>query len=113
MAYMWIIGALFYYYHRERVDSRSPSNPPELPDYPGISFLIPCHNESESAIDTIESVILQKYPVFEIIAINDASDDDTGQILDRLATRHDQLRVVRFLTRGFPVTAPTRGPSRK
>ena len=96
MAYMWIIGALFYYYHRERVDHRSPSDPPELPDYPGVSFLIPCHNESESVIDTIESVILQQYPVFEIIAINDASDDDTGQILDGLATKHDRLRVIHF-----------------
>ena len=78
MAYMWIIGALFYYYHRERVDHRVPSDPPELPDYPGVSFLIPCHNESESVIDTIESVIVQQYPVFEIIAINDAMISNTG-----------------------------------
>ena len=96
MAYTWIIGALFYYYHRERIDRNSPHDPPALPDHPGISFLVPCHNEAESLIDTIESLLRQDYPVFEIIAINDASDDDTGPLLDQLAVRHDCLRVIHF-----------------
>jgi biofilm PGA synthesis N-glycosyltransferase PgaC len=96
MAYTWIIGALFYYYHRERVDTHSPDDPPELPDYPGISFLVPCHNESANLLDTIESLVRQDYPVFEIIAINDASDDDTGVLLDELTTKHDCLRVIHF-----------------
>lgn len=96
MAYTWIIGALFYYYHREQIDTHAPDDPPELPEYPGISFLVPCHNESKSLIDTIESLVRQDYPVFEIIAVNDASDDNTGLILDELAIEHDSLRVIHF-----------------
>ncbi len=96
MAYTWIIGALIYYLHRERVDNHSPDDPPQLPDYPGISFLVPCHNESTSLLDTIESLVRQDYPVFEIIAINDASDDHTGQLLDKLTSKHDCLRVIHF-----------------
>ncbi len=96
MAYTWIIGALIYYLHRERIDKRSPDDPPELPEYPGISFLVPCHNESTSLLDTIESLVRQDYPIFEIIAINDASDDDTGLLLDELAIKHDSLRVIHF-----------------
>jgi biofilm PGA synthesis N-glycosyltransferase PgaC len=34
--------------------------------------------------------------VFEIIAINDASDDNTGVLLDELAMKHDNLRVIHF-----------------
>ncbi len=96
MAYTWIIGALFYYYHREQIDTHAPDDPPELPEYPGISFLVPCHNESKNLIDTIESLVRQDYPVFEIIAVNDASDDNTGLILDELAIEHDSLRVIHF-----------------
>ncbi len=96
MAYTWIIGALIYYLHRERIDNRSPDDPPELPEYPGISFLVPCHNESTSLLDTIESLVRQDYPLFEIVAINDASDDHTGRLLDELASTHDCLRVIHF-----------------
>lgn len=96
MAYTWIIGALFYYYHRERVDKRAVDEPPELIEYPGISFLVPCHNEGASLKDTIDSIVRQDYPLFEIIGINDASDDNTGELLDELATRHDCLRVIHF-----------------
>ena len=96
MAYTWIIGALFYYYHRERIDNHLPDDPPELQDYPGISFLVPCHNESVNVIETIESLVRQDYRVFEIIAINDASDDDTGLLLDELAIEHESLRVIHF-----------------
>ena len=96
MAYTWIIGALFYYYHRERIDTQPPNDPPELPDYPGISFLVPCHNEAASLFDTIESLLRQDYPVFEIIAINDASVDHTAALLDELATKHACLRVIHF-----------------
>ena len=96
MAYTWIIGALIYYLHRERVDNHSPDDPPELPEYPGISFLVPCHNESTSLLDTIESLVRQDYPLFEIVAINDASDDHTGRLLDELASTHDCLRVIHF-----------------
>jgi len=96
MAYTWIIGALLYYFHRERIEAHSPDDPPKLPEYPGISFLVPCHNESTSLLDTIESLVRQDYPVFEIIAINDASDDNTGQLLDELTSKHDCLRVIHF-----------------
>jgi len=96
MAYTWIIGALFYYYHRERVDNYRPDNPPAIPEYPGVSFLVPCHNEAAALIDTIESLVRQDYPLFEIVAVNDASSDDTGELLDQLAIQHDCLRVIHF-----------------
>ena len=57
MAYTWIIGALFYYYHREQIETNMPGNPPELKDSPGISFLVPCHNEAANLLDWRESVI--------------------------------------------------------
>jgi biofilm PGA synthesis N-glycosyltransferase PgaC len=41
-------------------------------------------------------LLKQTYPNFEIIAVNDASTDDTGEILDGFAAEHDNVRVIHF-----------------
>jgi biofilm PGA synthesis N-glycosyltransferase PgaC len=57
---------------------------------------VPCHNEGDNAEETIRSILNQDYPHFEIIAVNDASTDDTGARLDALADREPRLRVIHF-----------------
>lgn len=94
MAYLWMIGALYYYFHWERNAGRRIDQPPVLPEYPGVSFLVPCHNEGQDIEETIEYLLQQQYPEFEVIAIDDGSTDDTGAILDRLTERHPQVRVI-------------------
>ncbi len=59
-----------------------------------MSFIIPCHNEGEVVEETVLNLLQQKYPEFEIIAVNDGSSDGTGALLDRLSRRHARLRVV-------------------
>jgi len=98
MAYLWMAGSVYYFFYRERVDARPPDDPPALPETPGISFIVPCHNESENARETIQSLLDQDYPEFEVIAINDASTDDTGEILDALAAEDNRVRVIHFGT---------------
>ncbi|MDZ7789681.1 MAG: poly-beta-1,6-N-acetyl-D-glucosamine synthase [Xanthomonadales bacterium] len=96
MAWLWMLGGLWYYFHWERRNTRRPDQPPELEHYPGCSILLPCHNEGQQVRETMEWLLEQTYPEFEIIAINDASTDDTGTILDELAARHDNVRVIHF-----------------
>ena len=94
MAYLWIIGALYYHFHWERGPQRDYRNPPPLPEYPGVSFIVPCHDEGEVVEETVLNLLRQKYPEFEIIAVNDGSSDGTGTVLDRLCRRHSRLRVI-------------------
>lgn len=94
MAYMWMIGAVYYYHHWERGPAGDYRHPPTLPRHPGVSFIVPCYNEGENVEETIEYLANQEYPDFEIIAVNDGSRDDTGPVLDRLARRMPRLRVV-------------------
>ena len=94
MAYLWMTGALIYYVHWEKKHEKLFID--ESKPLPPVSFLVPCHNEGENARETIEHLLEQNYPDFEIIAINDASTDDTGDILNALAKQHDQLRVIHF-----------------
>ncbi len=96
MSYVWITGALVYYWRRERGKRHTVDYPPALSEYPGISILVPCFNESIIAEETIAFLMKQNYPNFEVIAINDGSSDDTAEILDGLAERYDNVRVIQF-----------------
>lgn len=96
MAYLWMIGAIIYYFHWERSDGERVGTVPDLKDYPGVSILVPCHNEAENITETIEYLLRQKYPNFEILAINDASTDGTLDTLRALSARFDKIKVVHF-----------------
>ena len=93
MSLLWIAGGLNYYLRRER-GSRGRTDPPELMSEPFVSILIPCHNEGEQVDETIEAALAQRYPNFEVIAINDGSRDHTAERLDALAATHERLRVI-------------------
>lgn len=84
MAYIWIFGALYYYFHYERKDLKI-KHQPSLKNYPSVSILVPCYNEEDNAQEVITHLMHMNYPDYEVIAINDGSKDRTGAILDALA----------------------------
>ena len=63
----------------------------------GISVFFPCYNE-EASVERTTLEALRALPGisddFEIIIVNDGSTDRTGQIAERLAKEHPQVRVV-------------------
>lgn len=93
MSLLWMLGAVIFHFRNERGQPRY-DQPRVLPDTPPVSVLIPCFNEGENAEETISHALRLDYPEFEVIAINDGSRDNTGEVLDRLAARHPRLRVV-------------------
>ena len=97
MAYIWMTGALIYYNRYERGRANY-DQPPELPEYPFVSILVPCYNESGNAEATLGALADLHYPNYEIVAINDGSADNTAEILNDLATRIKRLRVVHLAT---------------
>src|SRR3954468_7199946 len=97
MAWYWIAGGLFYRVWRERGFNK-PDDPPPLDEWPPISILIPCYNESETAIETLTAAHGVDYPDFEVVAINDGSQDDTAAILDGLIATLPRLRVVHLVS---------------
>jgi cellulose synthase/poly-beta-1,6-N-acetylglucosamine synthase-like glycosyltransferase len=71
------------------------SNPviPQI-SYPKISVLIPAHNESDTIVDTIKSVLQNSYQNKEIIVIDDNSTDDTYHLIRPFYER-GLIRIVR------------------
>jgi len=93
MSFFWMTGGLYYYLRRER-HAPSRSQPPKMASYPFASLLVPCHNEGENVDETIAALASQRYPDYEIIAINDGSTDDTAARLDALTAIYPRLRVL-------------------
>lgn len=64
-------------------------------DFPSVTFLIPCWNEQDSVINTVNSVLGLNYPKnkFHIIAIDDGSTDKTLEKLQEFVD-NDQVQIL-------------------
>ena len=58
--------------------------PAEFP-FPRISLLIPARNEARAIARTLRAALTQEYADFEIILVDDQSDDGTGEIARAIA----------------------------
>ena len=72
---------------------------------PPISILIPAYNEEKNIVGTVMSILQINYPEYEIIVINDGSQDGT---LKRLVETFGMRRTERVYHRIVP-THPVRG----
>ncbi len=90
MSFIWMIGGLIYYRRLER----NKQVPPELNRWPMFSILVPCHNEEEHIEKTVQYLLNLDYPDYEIILIDDGSDDSTASIIKSLCSTHPQVRAV-------------------
>ncbi len=59
-----------------------------------ISVIICAKNEAENLQNFLPSVINQDYPNFEIVLINDASHDNTLEIMEQFAKKHENIKIV-------------------
>lgn len=61
---------------------------------PRISVLVPARNEERSIERCVRSLLGQEYDDFEVIVLNDHSDDRTGEILAKLRRELPALSVI-------------------
>ena len=93
-----MIGGLAYYFHYERRALGVTDPMRLLESVPRVAIIVPCYNEADNVRDVIGHLFGMRYPDFEIIAVNDGSTDQTGALLDELATRDSRLRVIHQAT---------------
>lgn len=68
---------------------------------PRISIYIPSHNYGRYLSKAVDSVLRQSYENWELIIIDDASSDDTPEVI-RLYCNHPKVRTVRTEGVGLP-----------
>lgn len=66
---------------------------PFTQERPPVSIIIAAKNEEENIKEYLPVVLEQNYPKYEVIVINDASDDDTGIVLEELKEKYPHLRT--------------------
>ncbi|MBP3821315.1 glycosyltransferase family 2 protein [bacterium] len=54
-----------------------------------VSIIIPCYNKGKYVKDAIESALHQTYQNIEIVCVNDASTDDSGEILKEFSKKYE------------------------
>jgi glycosyltransferase involved in cell wall biosynthesis len=59
-----------------------------------ISFIIPCYNVEDTIEDTVNSIIKQTNPLYEIILVNDGSTDNTQQVLERICEIFPCIKLI-------------------
>ena len=79
---------------------------------PAFSIIVPVHNVAEALPACLESILAQSNVEFEVIAVDDASTDQSATILDDFAQRDPRITVVRLPVNGGLGRARNAGMSR-
>jgi len=68
---------------------------PRIPaKYPYLSIVVPACNEADVIEDAISTLLRQDYPDFEIVLVNDRSNDGTGEIIEHLADQDSRIKPI-------------------
>ena len=92
LAFVVIVNCLYYIYFVPFTFSRAGTKTSSAV-YP-VSVLICAKNEARNLKDQIPLWLAQDYPDFELILINDASSDNTLEIMEHFAEKDSRIRVV-------------------
>ena len=65
-----------------------------------ISIIIPCYNAADTIVNTLYAIQHQTYKDYEVIAVNDGSQDNTIEILREWAQNDDRIKVIHQYNQG-------------
>jgi glycosyltransferase involved in cell wall biosynthesis len=63
-------------------------------DLPRVSIIVAARNEQRNIREALQSLLGLGYPDYELIVVDDRSEDDTGRILDEMAFHNVRLKVI-------------------
>jgi len=100
------MAALFLFARRH---ARAVRAAPSVEEFlPPVSVVVPAFNEAAGIESAVRSLDASQYPDFEVIVVDDGSEDGTGDIVESLELLH--VRVLRQANAGKP-SALNRGVS--
>ena len=88
---VWIIQMIYYWtvYSRLAFYREKPGNQVDQP----VTVIICAKNEYQNLLKNLPIVLEQDYPDYEVIVVNDASDDDSIELLNSLARKYPHLKI--------------------
>ena len=80
--YFFLYGRLAYYKSPHSSAHKKP-----------VSIIICAKDEANNLKEHLPSILNQDYPDYEVIVVNDCSEDETGQVLEDLKKKHKHLKI--------------------
>ena len=71
---------------------------------PTISCIVPIYNCEKYLDKCVESILNQTFDDFEVILINDGSNDCSGEICDKFSKKDSRIKVIHKLNEGVSKT---------
>ncbi|MDH6305552.1 glycosyltransferase involved in cell wall biosynthesis [Parabacteroides sp. PF5-5] len=92
--FVLFVCQLLYYlvsYSRPYKKAKTADNQISLDSYPPVSVIVYAKNESYNLQKYLPSLLVQDYPWYEVIVINDGSTDESDDVLKRLENEYKHL----------------------
>lgn len=90
---LFLIQIVYYWIMYRRLAFYKPKD--EVESTPPVSVVVCAHNEFQNIQEFIPQLLEQDYPNYEVILVNDDSDDDTEFLLIDIKIRYPHFRVVK------------------
>ena len=94
IASLWIIQGIRAGFGMARLPWLSDAPPLPPGDAPLVSVIFSARDEAEKLPGALETLLAQDYPRFEIVAVNDRSQDQTPAILHDFERAKPNLKVI-------------------
>ena len=93
---VWVAMALITAYSHRRILSLEAAGSPadSDPPLPRLSVVVAARNEQRGVEQALTSLLGVDYPDYEVIFVDDRSDDRTGEIADRMSAGDGRLKVI-------------------
>jgi hypothetical protein len=95
IAFLWVAGAIELALGVRTIPSLESVAPLKDSECPPVSILLAGRDEAEKLPDAIETMLALDYPKYEVIAVDDRSEDPTGAILEAAARKDTRLKPAR------------------
>lgn len=90
---MFVIQSWYWLGYYGRAASAKPVAPSPASTLPPLSVVICARNEAENLSRFLPDVLNQDYPSFEVVVVNDCSEDNTYDVLGSFMKKHPHLKV--------------------
>lgn len=90
----WLVLAQEVFRGNRRLKRLATLAAPAPSTWPRVSVIFAARNEAHTLVHAVPTMLALDYPDYEVIAVNDRSEDRTGELLDQLAATNPRLKVV-------------------
>ena len=92
----FLIQAIYYLYFFLSIQLKKNRTSGFIQNVP-VSVIICARNESENLASLLPLVLEQDYPDFEVVVVNDCSEDGSEYLLNQMQAKYKQLKVTRII----------------